>query len=65
MGMSPVLAGILWDITGTYAVPIIMAIGFSLMALIFALLLPSPRSRLIPNWEEALPAEARLSAASL
>ena len=27
-----------------------------------ALLLPSPRSPLIPDWEEVLPAEARLSA---
>ena len=32
------------------------------LGLVSALLLPSPRSRLIPDWEDALPAEARLSA---
>ena len=64
MGMAPVLAGFLWDITGTYAVPLIMSFGFSLMALASALLLPSPSCCLTPNWEEALPAEARLSAGS-
>jgi MFS family permease len=59
MGASPVLAGFLWDMTGTYAVPLIMAFGFSLMALISALLLPSSSRRLIPRWEEALPPESR------
>jgi len=62
MGMAPVVAGFLWDITGNSAVPLMLSLGFSLMALVLALLLPSPRSRLIPDWEEALPAEARLSA---
>ncbi len=59
MGMAPVFAGILWDITGTYAAPLIMSLGFSLMGLVFALLLPSPRSSLIPDWERHLPASAR------
>ncbi len=59
MGLAPVVAGFLWDITGTYAVPLSMALGFSLMALISALLLPSSSHNLIPHWEESLPLEAR------
>jgi MFS family permease len=62
MGLAPVFAGILWDMTNTYAGPLIMSLIFSLLGLFSALLLPSPRSRLIPDWEEVLPAEARLSA---
>ena len=61
MGMAPVLAGVLWDVTGNYAVPLLLSLGFSLMALFSALLLPSPRFCLTPNWEEALPPEARLA----
>ena len=61
MGLAPVFAGILWDITNTYAGPLIMSLSFSLIGLASALLLPSPRSRLIPHWEEALPANARSS----
>ena len=64
MGLAPVVAGFLWDITGTYAVPLSMALGFSLMALFSALLLPSSSRNLIPHWEESLPLEAR-SPASL
>ena len=59
IGLAPVVAGFLWDITGTYAVPLSMALGFSLMALISALLLPSSSRNLIPHWEESLPLEAR------
>ena len=59
MGMAPVFAGILWDITDSYAAPLIMSLGFSLMGLFFALLLPSPRSRLIPDWERHLPVSIR------
>ena len=62
MGLAPVFAGILWDMTNTYAGPLIMSLSFSLLGLASALLLPSPRARLIPDWEEALPVEARLSA---
>jgi len=64
MGLAPVVAGFLWDITGTYAVPLIMALGFSLLALLSALFLPSSSRNLIPHWEESLPLEAR-SPASL
>ena len=57
MGLAPVCAGILWDLTGTYAAPLLMSLGFSLMALFSAWLLPSPRARQIPDWESHLPAE--------
>ena len=61
-GLAPVIAGYFWDITGNYAIPLIMSLGFSLMGLVLALLLPSPSRRLIPHWEESLPLEARSSA---
>ena len=59
MGMAPVCAGILWDVTDTYAAPLIMSLGFSTLALISAWFLPSPRTRLIPDWESHLPASLR------
>ena len=59
MGLAPVCAGVLWDLTGTYLAPLLMSLGFSLMALFHAWLLPSPRARLIPDWESHLPAEIR------
>lgn len=61
MGMAPVFAGILWDIANTYAAPLIMSLGFSLMGLVFALLLPSPRSRLIPDLGTPLTGERPFS----
>ena len=45
--------------TGTYAAPLLMSLGFSLMDLFSAWLFPAPRSRLIPDWESHLPANLR------
>ena len=59
MGLAPVCAGVLWDITGTYLAPLLMSLGFSLMALLSAWFLPSPRARQIPDWESHLPANLR------
>ena len=59
MGLAPVCAGFLWDLTGTYLAPLLMSLGFSLLALFHAWLLPSPRHRLIPDWESHLPANLR------
>ena len=56
MGLAPVCAGFLWDLTGTYVAPLIMSLVFSLMGLLSAWLLPSPRDRQIPDWESHLPA---------
>ena len=57
MGMAPVCAGFLWDLTGTYLAPLIMSLVFSSMGLLSAWLLPSPRERQIPDWEQHLPAD--------
>ena len=59
MGLAPVCAGVLWDLTGTYVAPLIMSLVFSLMGLLSAWLLPSPRTRQIPDWEQHLPANMR------
>ena len=59
MGVAPVFAGVLWDLTDTYAAPLYMSLGFSLLALFSALLLPTTRARLIPDWESHLPANLR------
>ena len=59
MGLAPVCAGVLWDLTGTYLAPLIMSLVFSLMGLLSAWLLPSPRVRQIPDWESHLPASVR------
>ena len=56
MGLAPVCAGILWDMTGTYLAPMLMSLAFSVLALVSACLLPSPRARLMPDWERHLPA---------
>ena len=59
MGMAPVCAGFLWDLTGTYLAPLIMSLVFSSMGLASAWLLPSPRVRQVPDWERHLPASVR------
>ena len=59
MGVAPVAAGVLWDQTGSYLAPLYMSLGFSVMALLSAGLLPSPRTRQIPDWESHLPANLR------
>ena len=64
MGLAPVCAGIAWDLTGTYLAPLFMSLGFSLMGLISACLLPSPRDRQIPDWEGHLPANKEASSPS-
>lgn len=59
MGLAPVCAGFLWDLTNTYMAPLIMSLVFSLAGLLSAWLLPSPRTRQIPDWESHLPASVR------
>jgi MFS family permease len=59
MGLAPVCAGLLWDATGSPVAPLLMSLGFSFMALVSALMLPSPRRRLIPDWENHLPPALR------
>ena len=59
MGLAPVCAGVLWDLTGSYLAPLFMSLGFSVLALFSAWLLPSPRVRQIPDWESHLPSSLR------
>ena len=59
MGLGPVIGGLLWDITGDYAAAVGMSFVFSLVGLSSVLLLPSTARRLLANWEESLPPEAR------
>ena len=59
MGLAPVAGGLLWDVTGNYAAPLLLSLGFSTMALVQSWLLPSPRVRQIPDWESHLPANLR------
>ena len=55
MGAAPFVAGVMWDLTGTYMAPLLMSLSFSLIALISAVLLPSPKVPLLPDWERSLP----------
>jgi len=55
MGAAPFVAGVMWDLTGTYMAPLLMSLSFSLIALISAVLLPSPKVPLLPDWERNLP----------
>jgi predicted MFS family arabinose efflux permease len=61
MGLGPMLGGFLWDLTGDYAAAVGMSFAFSLVGLSAVLVLPSTARRLLANWEEALPPEARSS----
>ncbi|MCI0782313.1 MAG: MFS transporter [Chloroflexi bacterium] len=62
MGLGPLVGGILWDITGQFASPVILSSALSLVGLVSVLLLPTTSRPLIPNWEESLPPEARSTA---
>jgi len=55
MGAAPFVAGVMWDLTGTYMAPLLMSLSFSLIALLSAVLLPSPKVPLLPDWERSLP----------
>ena len=55
MGLAPVCGGFIWDLTGSYAAPLILSFIFSSIGLFSALLLPSPRTLLTPDWERNIP----------
>jgi len=61
MGLGPMFGGLLWDITGDYAAAVGLSFVFSLVGLSSVLLLPSTAHRLLANWEDSLPPEARSS----
>ena len=61
MALGPVLGGFLRDWTGTYDWSVLLSFGLSAAAVVSIFLLPSTRERQLPNWEDALPLEARTS----
>ncbi len=64
MGVGPVLAGFLRDWTEVYDWSILLAFSLSLTAVICITFLPSSSRRQLPDWEDALPPEARTSIGS-
>lgn len=59
MALGPVAAGFLRDITGDYYWPLWLSFGLSTLAVVAIMFLPSTKRLQLPDWEEALPHEAR------
>ena len=59
MALGPVSAGFLRDATGAYFWPLWLSFGLSVLAVVAILFLPSTKRLQIPDWEEALPPDAR------
>ncbi len=59
MALGPVAAGFLHDITSSYFWSIWLSFGLSTLAVVAILFLPSTRRLQLPDWEDALPPEAR------
>ena len=59
MALGPVAAGFLHDATGAYYWPLWLSFGLSVLAVVAILFLPSTKRLQLPDWEEALPPEAR------
>ena len=59
MALGPVAAGFLRDITGAYIWPLWLSFGLSVFAVVAIMFLPSTKQLQLPDWEEALPPEAR------
>ncbi len=64
MALGPVSAGFLRDFTGAYIWPLWLSFGLSVFAVLAILFLPSTKRLQLPDWEEALPAEARTGVAA-
>ena len=63
MALGPVAAGFLRDITGAYLWPLWLSFGLSVLAVVAIMFLPNTKQLQLPDWEEALPPEARGNAA--
>ncbi len=63
MALGPVAAGFLRDITGAYLWPLWLSFGLSVLAVVAIMFLPNTKRLQLPDWEEALPPEARGNAA--
>lgn len=59
MGIGPVMGGFLRDWTGTYEWSVLLSFCLSLTAVLCITMLPSSSRRQLPDWEDALPEEAR------
>ena len=59
MALGPVAAGVLRDVTGAYFWPLCLSFGLSVLAVVAIFFLPSTKRLQLPEWEEALPLEAR------
>ena len=59
MALGPVMAGVLRDLTGSYFSSLWLSFGLSTLAVAAILFLPSTKHLQLPDWEEALPLEAR------
>ena len=65
MGIGPVLAGFLKDWTGIYDWSILLSFSLSLTAVFCIMFLPSSARRQLPDWEDALPPDARTADGSV
>ena len=59
MAIGGLLGGVIFDLTGGYQLAWIVSIAASVTGAVSILLLEPTSKPLIPNWEDALPAEAR------
>ena len=59
MALGPVSAGFLRDATDSYFWPLWLSFGLSVLAVVAIVFLPSTKRLQLPDWEEALPPEAR------
>ena len=59
MALGPVAAGFLHDFTDSYISSLWLSFGLSVLAVVAILFLPTTKRLQLPDWEEALPPEAR------
>ena len=59
MALGPVAAGFLRDLTGSYVSSLWLSFGLSTLAVVAIMFLPNTKRLQLPDWEEALPPEAR------
>ena len=64
MALGPVVAGFLYDLSGAYFWPLWLSFGLSTLAVVAIVFLPNTRHLQLPEWEEALPPEARTGLAA-
>jgi multidrug efflux pump subunit AcrB len=62
MAAGAVIGGILRNLTGDFNVTILASLTLSGIGVAAIYLLPNTSQHLLPDWEEALPQEARSSA---